>query len=79
MRILATVRSWDREDLSLSFCGGVVDNVCMSAPDYMPARFEGPFTMPNGRTVYYDRTEGEYYDRSTDLYLSREETMALWN
>ena len=51
----------------------------MSAPDYMPARFEGPFTFPNGRTVYYDRTEGAYYDRSTDLYLSREETMALWN
>ena len=51
----------------------------MSAPDYMPARFEGPFTFPNGRTVYYDRTEGEYFDRSTDLYLSREETMALWN
>jgi hypothetical protein len=39
---------------------------------------EGPWTFPNGRTVFYDRSCGEYYDRSVDLYLSREEATALW-
>jgi hypothetical protein len=38
---------------------------------------EGPFTFPNGRTVYYDRGEGEYYDQSTDIYLSADEAWDL--
>jgi hypothetical protein len=38
---------------------------------------EGPFRMKNGRVVYYDPKEGKYYDRRTDMYLSREEAAAL--
>jgi hypothetical protein len=38
---------------------------------------EGPWTFPNGRTVYYDRVEGRYYDRSVDLYLTDEEAYLL--
>lgn len=30
---------------------------------------EGPFTYPNGRTLYYDPKEGMYWDPSTDWYL----------
>ncbi|NJL70391.1 MAG: hypothetical protein HC888_01675 [Candidatus Competibacteraceae bacterium] len=39
---------------------------------------EGPFRMTNGRTVYYDPGEGKYYDRTTDMYLSDEESAALF-
>jgi hypothetical protein len=38
---------------------------------------EGPFRMKNGRVVYYDPKEGKYYDRRTDMYLSREEAASL--
>lgn len=39
---------------------------------------EGPFRFPNGRAnIWYDRTEGAYYDRSTDIYLSSEEALLL--
>ena len=40
---------------------------------------EGPWTFPNGRTVFYDRREGRYYDRSVDLYLTDHEAWLLWN
>jgi len=39
---------------------------------------EGPFRFPNGRAnIWWDRTEGAYYDRSTDIYLSDEEALLL--
>jgi hypothetical protein len=40
---------------------------------------EGPWTFPNGRTVFYDRREGRYYDRSIDMYLTDHEAWLLWN
>ena len=33
---------------------------------------EGPFNF-SGRVLYYDNTEGAYYDPLTDFYVSREE------
>lgn len=42
--------------------------------DYGPRKgLEGPFTYPNGRVVYYDPREGQYWDPRTDFYLSHEE------
>ena len=40
-----------------------------------PARtgLEGPFRLRSGKVVYYDPKEGQYYDASTDMYLSNEE------
>lgn len=38
---------------------------------------EGPWRMRNGRVVYYDPKEGEYYDRGRDMYLSPEEAQDL--
>lgn len=38
-----------------------------------PAELEGPFRFPTGRVLYYDRREGRYYDKGTDLYLDDEE------
>lgn len=45
-------------------------------PDPIPG-LEGPWRMPSGRVVYYDPSEGRYYDRSTDMYLSHEEADAM--
>ena len=30
---------------------------------------EGPFLFKSGRVLYWDRWEGRYYDRRTDIYL----------
>jgi len=38
---------------------------------------EGPFYFANGRVLYYDPKEGEYYDSTTDFYVSREEVDQL--
>jgi len=38
---------------------------------------EGPFTFGNGRTLYYDRTEGKYWDPRTDFFVSHEEAEEL--
>ena len=38
---------------------------------------EGPFMYRGGRVLYYDTTEGRYYDRRTDMYLSSDEMDAL--
>ena len=47
--------------------------------DKYPKRrgLEGPFRFRNGRIVYYDPKEGQYYDSETDMYLSDKETMKL--
>ena len=38
---------------------------------------EGPFYFANSRVLYYDPKEGEYYDSTTDFYVSREEVDQL--
>lgn len=34
---------------------------------------EGPFHFANGRVLYYDPKQGQYYDSTTDFYVDREE------
>ena len=36
------------------------------------AGLEGPFNF-SGRVLYYDNTEGQYYDPSTDFYVGQAE------
>lgn len=37
------------------------------------AGLEGPFRAKNGKVVYYDAKEGQYYDPDTDIYISHDE------
>lgn len=34
---------------------------------------EGPFFYANGKVLYYDPKAGEYWDPTTDFYMSRED------
>ena len=34
---------------------------------------EGPFMFESGKVLYYDPSEGKYYDRDTDFYVSHKE------
>lgn len=34
---------------------------------------EGPFIFVNGRILYYDSKEGQYYDPTTDFYVPQSE------
>jgi hypothetical protein len=38
---------------------------------------EGPFFYANGRVLYYDSKTGEYWDPTTDFYMSREDMDSL--
>ena len=38
---------------------------------------EGPFHYPNGRVLYYDPREGEYWDPLTDFYVPADEVSEL--
>lgn len=38
---------------------------------------EGPFHYPNGRVLYYDPRQGEYWDPRTDFYVDRDEVAFL--
>jgi hypothetical protein len=38
---------------------------------------EGPFHYPNGQVLYYDPKEGQYYDPTTDFYVSHEDVAFL--
>jgi hypothetical protein len=38
---------------------------------------EGPFTYLNGRVLYYDPKEGQYYDPLTDFYVDNDEVGEL--
>lgn len=40
---------------------------------------EGPFHYPNGRVLYYDSYEGQYYDPLTDFYVPDIEVAELQN
>lgn len=46
----------------------------MNPEDY-PQRpgLEGPFRQPSGKVLYYDPKAGQYYDPSTDMYVSNED------
>ena len=51
----------------------VLDTVDNMRDKYGPrAGLEGPFNF-SGRVLYYDNKQGEYYDPTTDFYVSREE------
>jgi len=44
---------------------------------YGPRRgLEGPFMYASGRVLYYDPSEGQYYDPRTDFYVDHEEMAA---
>lgn len=34
---------------------------------------EGPFVYANGRILYYDTKEGQYWDPKTDFFLEQDE------
>jgi hypothetical protein len=38
---------------------------------------KGPYVYPNGRVIYFDPKQNEYYDPSTDFYLDRDELASL--
>jgi len=38
---------------------------------------EGPFYYANGRVLYYDPREGDYWDHTTDFYVPRDEIWEL--
>ena len=38
---------------------------------------EGPFTFVNGRVLYYDLKEGQYWDPCTDFYIEQAEMDAI--
>lgn len=38
---------------------------------------EGPFYYANGKVLYYDPKAGEYWDPTTDFYMSREDMDSL--
>jgi len=57
----------------------VLDTTDMMRVKYGPRRgLEGPFNF-SGRVLYYDNKQGEYYDPTTDFYVSREEMDTINN
>lgn len=40
---------------------------------------EGPFEYPNGRVLYYDPKDGQYWDPLTDWFVPDEEVSDLQN
>ena len=46
--------------------------------EYGPRKgLEGPFHYANGRVLYYDPKEGQYWDPRTDFYVDQEEMNLL--
>jgi hypothetical protein len=49
------------------------DEMDMMRVKYGPRKgLEGPFNF-SGRVLYYDAQEGQYYDPTTDFYVSNED------
>lgn len=47
-------------------------------PKWQPRKgLEGPFTYANGRVLYYDPQEGQYWDPTTDFYVPNDELHLL--
>lgn len=45
---------------------------------WQPRRgLEGPFFYPNGQVLYYDSPAGQYWDPTTDFYVSNEDVARL--
>lgn len=45
---------------------------------YEPRKgLEGPFVYANGRILYYDRKQGQYWDPQTDWYVPADEMIEL--
>lgn len=40
---------------------------------------EGPFVYENGRVLYYDPREGQYWDPKTDFFVSYDELYEIRN
>ena len=38
---------------------------------------EGPFQMKNGKVLYYDPRQGQYYDRDTDMFVDYDDYAAM--
>jgi hypothetical protein len=38
---------------------------------------DGPYVYPNGRVLYYDVREGDYWDPLTDFFVDRDEVGLL--
>ncbi len=38
---------------------------------------EGPFATKSGKVVYYDKSEGKYYDPDTDMYIEYDDWKAM--
>ena len=54
--------------------------VFKNAKEYGPRKgLEGPFHYPNGQVLYCDPKAGEYYDPTTDFYVSNEDVAELQN
>jgi len=55
----------------------VVDTIDVMRDKYGPRKgLEGPFNF-SGRVLYYDNTEGQYYDPTTDFYVEQAEMDAI--
>ena len=51
----------------------VVDTIDVMRNKYGPRKgLEGPFNF-SGRVLYYDNTQGQYYDPATDFYVEQAE------
>ena len=47
-------------------------------PKWQPRKgLEGPFHYANGRVLYYDPKEGQYWDPTTDFYVPNDELHML--
>ena len=47
-------------------------------PKWQPRKgLEGPFHYPSGRVLYYDNKAGQYYDPTTDFYVSDQDVADL--
>jgi hypothetical protein len=47
---------------------------------YQPRKgLEGPFFYPSGAVLYYDPKAGQYWDPTTDFYVSHDEVSRLKN
>jgi hypothetical protein len=47
-------------------------------PKWGPRKgLEGPFHYPSGAVLYYDPKAGQYYDPTTDFYVSNEDVAEL--
>lgn len=40
---------------------------------------EGPFRYASGHVLYYDPSEGKYWDPNTDWYLDHDQALAIVN